>query len=257
MIKTIQFMKKLLIALLASLNLLSIPISSANTQTNTTTQPRGISIIPEVQENFRSNYSCTIIMKEFEQLYDFGYVSTVQEAKNQINEIDEELKIINHEGIHGQNQTNQQKIQELQSRKTNLSQEILTAPTKKFTCATKDLNNYLTTDNWVKKACDPNTPTEASDFRENDILGCSIITGRIRFAYVPRFIVYALELLTILSGVLSLLFVILGGYYYLINSLSGGDMDKGKSYIKNAVIGLIVSLSAWSVINLVQLFFTS
>lgn len=230
MIKTIQFMKKLLIALLASLNLLSIPISSANTQTNTTTQPRGISIIPEVQENFRSNYSCTIIMKEFEQLYDFGYKNaTTLISEKEGNISDDELdKIIRYDNSNS-----------------------------KFACATKDLNNYLTTDNWVKKACDPNTPAEVSDFRENDILGCSIITGRIRFAYVPRFIVYALELLTILSGVLSLLFVILGGYYYLINSLSGGDMDKGKSYIKNAVIGLIVSLSAWSVINLVQLFFTS
>lgn len=195
--------------LLKTISLAIVAVISINSM-----EAKAISIVPEVQEKFRSNYSCTIIMKEFEQLYDFGYES---------------------------------------------GNEIQASDNQKFTCATKDLNNYLSDENWTKKICDPTQEAEPNniDFKENDILGCSIITGRIRFAYIPRFIVYSLELLTILSGVLSLLFVILGGYYYLINSLAGSDTEKGKSYIKNAIIGLIISLSAWSVINLVQLFFTS
>lgn len=215
-------MKKLLLSLLILFSL------SPNLSSN------AISIVPEVNENFRSNFSCTIIMKEFEQLYDFGYKSAttlISEMNGDINNAEDE------------NRVNQ-----------FIANDNANA---KFACATKDLNNYLSTENWQPKACDPRVADESTDFTENDILGCSIITGRIRFAYLPRFIVYSLELLTILSGALSLLFVILGGYFYLINSLSGEDVEKGKSYIKNAVIGLIVSLSAWSIINLVQLFFTS
>ncbi len=187
-------MKKLLFAILATI-FISIPAHA-----------QGISIIPEVNEDFRSNYSCTIIMKEFEQLYDFR--------------------------IGGDPTSNQ-----------------------RFKCATDYLGRYLQNPSSTTYTCP--SDVDNPQFTENDILGCSIITGRIRFAYVPRFIVYSLELLTILSGVLSLLFVILGGYYYLINSFSGSDTDKGKSYIKNAITGLILSMSAWAIINLIQLFFTS
>lgn len=240
-------MKKTLFSFLFLISILPIHSVSA------------ISIIPEVQENLKSNYSCTIIMKEFEQLYDFGYKSISQEEANQqIEALQVEKLLIQQEATSPQNIT---RIAQIDAEIKVLSNSITKSANQKFTCATKDLNEYLTTKSWDKITCDPakesDEASQKANFTENDILGCSIITGRIRFAYVPRFIVYALELLTILSGVLSLLFVVLGGYYYLINSLSGGDMDKGKSYIKNAIIGLIVSLSAWSVINLVQLFFTS
>lgn len=169
-----------------------------------------ISIIPEVDNSLKSNYSCTIVMKQFEQLHDFGFTNT------ELNK------------------------------------------TKRFACARKNLNTYLQDKSTFPKECQINnlSPNQ-NEFTDNDILGCSIITGRIRFSYLNRFIVYSLELLTILSGSLSLLFVILGGYFYLINSLSGSDTEKGKSYIKNAITGLVLSLSAWAIINLIQLFFTS
>jgi hypothetical protein len=196
------FKKLLKLALTTSLLLISIPHTSA--------QGTNISIIPEVDDRFKSNYSCTIIMKQFEQLYDFGFNNT-DLTSNQ-----------------------------------------------RFSCARKNLNSYLQSNTNFPIDCNTsNLSPNPEEFTDNDILGCSIITGRIRFSYLNRFIVYSLELLTILSGVLSLLFVILGGYYYLINSLSGSDTDKGKSYIKNAITGLVLSLSAWAIINLIQLFFTS
>lgn len=174
-------------------------ISSANNN------PLSPSILPE--GNFQSNYDCTIVMKQFEQLQDFKL--TGAETSNQ-----------------------------------------------RFSCAAAYLDNFLAGESGPFD-CDQNISDSERQFTDNDILACSIITGRIRTAYIPRFIVYSIELLTLLSGVLSLLFVILGGYFYLINSLSGSDVDKGKTYIRNAILGLSLSLSAWAIVNLFQLILMS
>jgi hypothetical protein len=127
---------------------------------------------------------------------------------------------------------------------------------QRFSCAAAYLDNFLAGESGPFD-CDQNISDSERQFTDNDILACSIITGRIRTAYIPRFIVYSIELLTLLSGVLSLLFVILGGYFYLINSLSGSDVDKGKTYIRNAILGLSLSLSAWAIVNLFQLILMS
>lgn len=246
--KKISLFLSLTTAILISLS----PVVSAN---NSTTN---ISIIPEVQENFRSNYTCTIIMKNFEQLYDFKLITKDKVDPNKIVTLQEEISSlqtqINAES-NGEDITS--KREELNAKLTEFNRlQNAANPTNsaKFTCATKNLEGFLKNPNQTFY-CPANIENPA--FNENDILGCSIITGRIRFAYLPRFIVYSLDLLTLLSGVVSLLFVILGGYFYLINGISGGDTEKGKTYIKNALIGLITSLSAWAVINLIQLVLTS
>jgi len=94
------------------------------------------------------------------------------------------------------------------------------------------------------------TPLELD---QNDILGCSIVTGRISFSYLSVFLFYVLSWLSIASGAISMFFIIVGGYKYIIGGLTE-KQDEGKSTIINALIGLLVSTGAWMIVSIVQSF---
>lgn len=56
----------------------------------------------------------------------------------------------------------------------------------------------------------------------------------------------------IIAGIISVIMIIIGGYWYM---LSAGDPQKtkrGKDTILYAVVGLVISLSAWSIIIFVM-----
>lgn len=84
----------------------------------------------------------------------------------------------------------------------------------------------------------------------NDILGCSIMTGRVSLSYLSLFVSYALRMLSIAAGTISILFIIFGGYQYVIGGITESQ-DAAKSTIKNAIIGLVVSTGAWIIVNIV------
>ncbi|MBT6143522.1 hypothetical protein HOH51_03335 [bacterium] len=89
------------------------------------------------------------------------------------------------------------------------------------------------------------TPTE------KDIMGCSIKTGKIRLYMWKPFVVYLIKNLSVLAGVLSMLFIVLGGYQYFLAMVQGED-TKAKATIKNAIFGLIIALCSWMIVDLVQ-----
>lgn len=90
-----------------------------------------------------------------------------------------------------------------------------------------------------------------SDLNQNDILGCAILTGRIKMFYLSIFIAYALNMMAILAGSISMIFIMIGGYKYVIGSLTQ-NTDDAKKTIINAIIGLLVSTGAWIIVNVVQ-----
>lgn len=83
-----------------------------------------------------------------------------------------------------------------------------------------------------------------------EILGCAIKTGNIKTWMIPFFIRYVLEFIIGLAGLLAVAGVVYGGYLYLFAGLSA-DKDKGKNAIKNGIIGLVLVLTAWAVVNIV------
>jgi hypothetical protein len=89
-----------------------------------------------------------------------------------------------------------------------------------------------------------------------DILACSIKTGEIKMWMVPFFIRFILEFIIGLAGLVSVAGVVYGGYLYLFAGISD-DKDKGKNAIKNSVIGLVLSLTAWAIVNVVISFITA
>lgn len=58
-------------------------------------------------------------------------------------------------------------------------------------------------------------------------------------------------ILIVIAGILALIMIIVGGITY-ITSESFGDKGKGKSYIINAIVGLILALGSWVILNTIN-----
>jgi hypothetical protein len=89
-----------------------------------------------------------------------------------------------------------------------------------------------------------------SEVSYTEILGCAITTGDVKMWMIPFFIRYVLEFIIGIAGLLAVGGVVYGGYLYLFAGLSD-DKDKGKNAIKNSLIGLVLVLTAWAVVNIV------
>lgn len=85
----------------------------------------------------------------------------------------------------------------------------------------------------------------------NAVLGCAIRTGRISLDMIPYFLRYFSNYFLGLVSLISLLFTVIGGYLYIASGLSPEQKDKGKSYIKNALIGMAMAFLAWSIVNVI------
>ncbi len=84
-----------------------------------------------------------------------------------------------------------------------------------------------------------------------NLLGCAVKSGRITLAMIPFFITYFSNFLLGMAGLISVLFVVLGGYRYVIGGLTE-DKEKGKQTIMHALMGFGLSLLAWAIVNVVM-----
>ncbi len=98
---------------------------------------------------------------------------------------------------------------------------------------------------------DPKDMFAQGTLNKNEILACAIKTGRVKFWMVPYFVVYFIDFLIKISGLIAVLFIVIGGYKYVVAGATD-DKDGAKSTITNAILGLVVVLTAWSVINMIQ-----
>lgn len=81
-------------------------------------------------------------------------------------------------------------------------------------------------------------------------LGCAINTGKISLAMIPYFIQYFSNYLLGMVSLVALLFVVLGGFLYGLGGLTE-QKDKGKTYIRNAITGMVIAFLAWSIVNVI------
>jgi hypothetical protein len=84
----------------------------------------------------------------------------------------------------------------------------------------------------------------------DSILGCAIKSGRISLAMIPYFVTYLVNFLLGMAGSISVLFVVLGGYRYVLGGLTE-DKEKGKQTIMYALMGFGLSILAWAIVNIV------
>ena len=88
------------------------------------------------------------------------------------------------------------------------------------------------------------------------LLGCALKTGNIQFWMVPYYIVFALEFVIELAGLIVVLMILVGAYYYIAGGLTD-DKEKGKTIITHALGGFVLTLSSWIIVNIILLALTS
>lgn len=97
--------------------------------------------------------------------------------------------------------------------------------------------------------------TNGVDYIE-PFLACTLKMGYVKLWMVPYFILFAVQFLVGLTGLLAVLMIVLGAYFYIAGSLSD-EKEKGKNIITYALGGLVVSTVSWIGINLILLVLTS
>jgi len=85
-------------------------------------------------------------------------------------------------------------------------------------------------------------------------IGQAIRTGDLHLRQIPCFIKYFAQTLIGVAGTLSVIFVMIGGYRYVLGS--DEQKDEAKRTILYSLIGLAVSLLAWILVDIVLQFVT-
>ncbi|NJK71432.1 hypothetical protein HC766_01310 [Candidatus Gracilibacteria bacterium] len=69
---------------------------------------------------------------------------------------------------------------------------------------------------------------------------------------IASFIINVASFITFIVGALAVLFLVYGGFLFVVNP-GGGDENakKGQTIVRNAIIGLIIAIVAYSIVNLI------
>ena len=90
----------------------------------------------------------------------------------------------------------------------------------------------------------------------SEILACAIKSGRFHLAMLPYYVSYLIKIVLSLAGLISVLFIILGGYQYVVAGISE-KQDAAKKSIKNAIFGFALSMLAYVIVSVIQAVVTS
>jgi len=81
------------------------------------------------------------------------------------------------------------------------------------------------------------------------IPGCDFVTGKLTAQCIPQFIGHLIAFAFGMVGAFFLINAMIGGYQIAIGAATG-DKEAGKRRLFNAVIGLIVCILAYVILNL-------
>jgi len=70
-------------------------------------------------------------------------------------------------------------------------------------------------------------------------------------AFIIRVVFNVIEILLVIIRYVSVVFILYGGFQYLTSAGNAENIKKAKSTITNAIIGLVVSISAVVIVNLI------
>ena len=103
--------------------------------------------------------------------------------------------------------------------------------------------------------------TAAGEFKtlsrddQYEVIACSLKSGRFHLFMAPYMIRYFVEVMINIAGLVCVLFIVIGAFQYIIGSVSE-NKQQGKDTIKHALIGLVITLLSWIIVNVVQVALT-
>ena len=68
---------------------------------------------------------------------------------------------------------------------------------------------------------------------------------------LPELIASVIQLMLIFAGGIAVVFVVIGGYYYITAQGNEEQAEKGKNTLINAIIGIIVVILSYVIINVI------
>lgn len=83
-----------------------------------------------------------------------------------------------------------------------------------------------------------------------NIEGCDFVTGSLQAACIPSFIGHMIQLLFGFTGIFCLVNIMIGGYQVALGGATG-DKEKGKQRITWAILGFILSVCSYLILDLV------
>lgn len=91
---------------------------------------------------------------------------------------------------------------------------------------------------------------------EDEGLKKAFQTGEFSLDLIMKFGFYIIQTLIELAGVVAVIMIMVGGYRYVIGSLSE-DKESGKNTLKFSLIGFAVAVLSWIIVDFVITFFTT
>lgn len=76
--------------------------------------------------------------------------------------------------------------------------------------------------------------------------------GSCGFKDIPRFIHSIASYLVGIAGTISVIMVMIGGYQWIMGGVSEDQKGKAKKTLMYAIIGLIITLLSWIIVNVIQ-----
>jgi hypothetical protein len=80
----------------------------------------------------------------------------------------------------------------------------------------------------------------------------NLMTGEPFYCTFSELILKIIDYLLVVSGTVAILFLMVGGFWYLTSAGGEEQAEKGKKTIINAVIGLVVILLAFAIVRVVS-----
>lgn len=95
------------------------------------------------------------------------------------------------------------------------------------------------------------SPRSISDMLKNGIIPEPGPSGSYEISDVFIFLAGILRLIFVASSIIAVIYIIIGGYYYVTAYGNPESAEKGKSTITWAIMGLVISIAAFAIVQFV------
>jgi hypothetical protein len=88
-------------------------------------------------------------------------------------------------------------------------------------------------------------------------VGKKIKDGTVALTDIPVVIIHFIDFLTEIAGTVAVIFILYAGFQFITSGLNESAREEAKKTIQYAIIGLVVALLSWVIVNVIQVQMTA